>query len=1018
MKNIVIISIFILFAFVANAQVDTLKSIPKVNAHGYAYKNLQADSSFGLPKDTFRLKSTWRGMAFKGAAPYYWDGNKWNSFSTGGSTYTFDWGLLESSDTVKADSSKLITKYQSEKSRDSLGAIISGKVNISDTATMLAPYLIGSGTTNNIPRFTGTRTLGNSSLLYDNGTNAGTTAKFLAPAFGHPSYPNRWYSFNIDGNGGQGPRFDDGNYIQYLSLSGYYYIQNYLQNGVQGKGFYVGQYLNGTHYSYALFKAVGNRVSFNSLTDTLYKYNFTGSSFWANADTILAPNIPNNDTASYVLTINENGRVQKELKSGLGGGGADGYVDGGSFNTTTNKLTLTQAIASDVDIYIPPSYLLNPQNADSLLKAKNDSVTLVKAVTVTSANSKLSINTTRTDTTLIHQITVNEANFTGIPQSAVTNLVTDLAGKQASDADLTALAALSGTNNIYYRSGANTWSPVTIGSNLSFSGGTLSASGGGGGLSDGDYGDITVGGTGTTMTIDNDVVTFAKMQNISTKRLLGRLSSGTGDVEQLDSSQVAGFVGLQELKVNTTYEPLITTGSPNILRSFDLIAGTNVTITKTTDTDSTLRYTINASGGSGSGTVNTGAANTLAYYPSAGTTVDDLAAITANRALISDANGLPIASSVTNTELGYVSGVTSAIQTQLDAKIDGSGAANRVAYFSDANTLTTNANFTFDGSALKTQYVEIKDEGTATKFYNNSSVTGNTSGLLFTTDNGAGAPSGSVKFMTGSLGMEILSAKGGTVTRMDVIYGTNHGYLDNGSHFSIYPSAASQELRLGAGGTENLVTLQTDGDVGINATTPAARLHVVKTTEQVRVGYDGSNYFSTTVSSTGSTTFDLTGTSPEFTFSDAVNVPDEAYGSGWNGNTEVPTKNAIYDKIESISVGTVQTYTPTLTNTTNIAASSANVTYYRQIGDVVDVWGELSIDATSASTISELGMSLPVASTFSHTYDLSGTSAFEDNTAIQIKADVSNSRAVLRFTPQSASDNKYNFHFTYYVIIP
>ncbi len=29
-----------------------------------------------------------------------------------------------------------------------------------------------------------------------------------------------------------------------------------------------------------------------------------------------------------------------------------------------------------------------------------------------------------------------------------------------------------------------------------------------------------------------------------------------------------------------------------------------------------------------------------------------------------------------------------------------------------------------------------------------------------------------------------------------------------------------------------------------------------------------------------------------------LNVPDESYGSGWNGSTEVPTKNAVYDKIE------------------------------------------------------------------------------------------------------------------------
>lgn len=32
-------------------------------------------------------------------------------------------------------------------------------------------------------------------------------------------------------------------------------------------------------------------------------------------------------------------------------------------------------------------------------------------------------------------------------------------------------------------------------------------------------------------------------------------------------------------------------------------------------------------------------------------------------------------------------------------------------------------------------------------------------------------------------------------------------------------------------------------------------------------------------------------------------VPDEAYGVSWNGSLEVPTKNALYDKIETISGG-------------------------------------------------------------------------------------------------------------------
>lgn len=63
---------------------------------------------------------------------------------------------------------------------------------------------------------------------------------------------------------------------------------------------------------------------------------------------------------------------------------------------------------------------------------------------------------------------IGVANSTDIPTRA------DADGRfQPLDADLTALAALSGTNNIYYRSGANTWSSVTIGAGLTFSSGTL-----------------------------------------------------------------------------------------------------------------------------------------------------------------------------------------------------------------------------------------------------------------------------------------------------------------------------------------------------------------------------------------------------------------------------------------------------------------------------------------------------------------------------------------------------------------
>lgn len=63
--------------------------------------------------------------------------------------------------------------------------------------------------------------------------------------------------------------------------------------------------------------------------------------------------------------------------------------------------------------------------------------------------------------------------------------------------------------------------------------GTWSVPTGGSGVSDGDKGDITVSASGATWTIDNNAVTFAKMQDIATGHLIGRHSSGSGDPQQV-----------------------------------------------------------------------------------------------------------------------------------------------------------------------------------------------------------------------------------------------------------------------------------------------------------------------------------------------------------------------------------------------------------------------------------------------------------------------------------------------------
>lgn len=69
---------------------------------------------------------------------------------------------------------------------------------------------------------------------------------------------------------------------------------------------------------------------------------------------------------------------------------------------------------------------------------------------------------------------VTATTIQGVPAATV---LTDI-GAQPLDGDLSSLAAASATNALYYRSAANTWGPVTIGTGLTFTGGTLAAGGG------------------------------------------------------------------------------------------------------------------------------------------------------------------------------------------------------------------------------------------------------------------------------------------------------------------------------------------------------------------------------------------------------------------------------------------------------------------------------------------------------------------------------------------------------------
>ena len=140
--------------------------------------------------------------------------------------------------------------------------------------------------------------------------------------------------------------------------------------------------------------------------------------------------------------------------------------------------------------------------------------------------------------------------------------------------------------------------------------------------------------------------------------------------------------------------------------------------------------------------------------------------LTASRALASNASGKVAVSSVTATELGYVSGVSSAIQTQLDAK---NVKANNLSDVASASTARTNLGLAI-GSDVQAFDAQLSDVAGLTPTDSNF-IVGN--GSNFITESGATARTSLGLGTIATQAANNVAITGGSITGMSAPSGSS-----------------------------------------------------------------------------------------------------------------------------------------------------------------------------------------------------------------------------------------------------
>ncbi len=240
------------------------------------------------------------------------------------------------------------------------------------------------------------------------------------------------------------------------------------------------------------------------------------------------------------------------------------------------------------------------------------------------------------------------------------------------------------------------------------------------------------------------------------------------------------------------------------------------------------------------------------------------------------------------------------------------------------------------------------------------------------------------------------------------------GYVQCNTGALLLRTLGANDMIFGVNTTLEAMRVKSTGLVGLGVSSPSGILHIkagtatastaplkftsgtlLTTAEAGAVEFLTDKYYGTIT--TGAAR-------KEFTLNDAALT---------SGKVPVATTNGRLTDGLTISSGT---YTPTLTNVTNVTASTAYECQYLRVGNTVTVSGKVDIDVTLGAA-SELGMTLPIASAMTAEENLGGTASSSAAASLvsAVKADATNDRASFNFVAISLTNDSYFFEFTYQI---